>query len=79
MIKTLVCVGSLCGLAACSLDPRAWETAPVMVDSPQGAVTCQLYTKELVSWDRSIDHPANMSTGTADAYCRAEGKRLQSS
>ncbi|RJE80673.1 hypothetical protein [Paracoccus sp. JM45] len=59
-------------LAACT--PKDFESEPVMVETPQGTVTCQLYTKGLTDWDRSIDHPADMSVADADAYCKREGQ-----
>ncbi len=76
MLKKLafVTVG-IAALAACSLDPKQYESTPVTVDTPQGQVVCQLYTKDIVSWDRSIDRPDNMSVKTADAYCLQEGQK----
>lgn len=62
-------------LAACSIDPRAYETDPVSVDTPDGVVTCQLYTQKIVQWDRSIDRPAKMSVKAADDVCQKEGLR----
>lgn len=62
-------------LAACVSDPRAYETEPVKVQTSKGTVTCQLYTKDLVRWDRSISRPSNMSVDEADAICQAEGAR----
>lgn len=62
-------------IAACS--PQEMETDPVVLATPQGPVTCQLYTRSQVLWDRSIDRPATMGVRTADALCVAEGKREQ--
>jgi hypothetical protein len=62
------------GLSACS-SPSAYETEPVEVDTPAGVVICQLYTRNLVVWDRAIDRPPSMSVTTADAICVNEGKR----
>lgn len=64
-------------LAGCSFDPRAHETAPVEVRTADGVVTCQLYRRDLVTWDRAIDHPVGMSVRAADEVCRAEGYRLK--
>ena len=64
-------------LAGCAFDPRAYETAPVEVETADGIVTCQLYRRDLVTWDRSIDHPATMTVRAADEVCRAEGYRRQ--
>lgn len=62
-------------LAGCSLDPASYETAPVTLQSAKGPVVCQLYSKEIVEWDRSIDRPARMSVKEADDICYAEGLR----
>ena len=70
----LLIAGTL-ALAACVPDPRDFETTPVQVKTPKGIVTCQLYTKERVIWDRAIDLPAGMTVKEADAYCHQEGLR----
>ncbi len=70
----LLTVGGLV-LAGCSLDPKSYETTPVTVQSKLGPVLCQLYTREIVEWDRSIDRPAKMSVEQADAICHDEGVR----
>lgn len=76
MIKKLTFTAfGFAALAACSLDPKDYETTPVTVDTPQGQVVCQLYTKDIVRWDRSIDRPETMSVKTADAYCLQEGQK----
>ncbi|WP_325168758.1 hypothetical protein [Paracoccus caeni] len=76
MTKKLIALGALAvSLAACS--PQQFESAPVTVDSPQGPVTCQLYTKNMLDWDRSTDRPNGMSVTEADNLCRAEGRRQQ--
>ena len=62
------------GLSAC-ISPEAYESDPVEVDTPAGVVTCQLYTKDLVIWDRAIDRPENMTVEIADAICVNEGQR----
>lgn len=59
------------GLAGCS--PRFYESAPIYVYTPQGEVVCQLYTKEEVLWDRSINRPDSMSVQKADNICINEG------
>lgn len=61
-------------LAAC-VSPENYESAPVEIDTPAGVVTCQLYTRDLVIWDRAIDRPDSMSVSTADAICVNEGQR----
>jgi hypothetical protein len=62
-------------LAACVPSPASFETEPVVINATAGPVTCQLYTAELVAWDRSIDRPAAMPVAEADAICQAEGRR----
>ncbi len=62
-------------VSGCSLDPKKYETTPVKVNTSKGVVTCQLYTKKRVLWDRAIDRPNNMGVEEADAVCRAEGER----
>lgn len=62
-------------LATGCADPQNYETPPVIVQTAKGPVTCQLYTKRLVLWDRSIDRPDAMGVQEADNICRAEGKR----
>ncbi|MDF3608449.1 hypothetical protein PE067_21270 [Paracoccus sp. DMF-8] len=64
-------------LSACSIDPSDYETDPVQVESAKGSVTCQLYTKRIVRWDRAIDRPATMSVKEADDICLAEGLRTR--
>ena len=59
-------------LGACT--PAACETEPVKVETPQGTVTCQLYTSALTDWDRSIDHPATMTVAVADNYCKTKAQ-----
>lgn len=73
--KFVMGVAALTVLSACSLDPRDYETTPVVVNTAAGPVTCQLYTKERVIWDRSIARPNSMDVETADNICRAEGTR----
>ncbi len=63
-------------LSACAITPKDYETPPVIAQSPQGPVTCQIYTKEQVTWDRSINRPSTMDVETADALCRQEGYRI---
>ncbi|MCU0907875.1 MAG: hypothetical protein MUF73_10595 [Rhodobacteraceae bacterium] len=62
-------------LAACAPNPAMFETAPVVINATAGPVTCQLYTTDLVVWDRSIDRPPTMPVAEADAICQAAGMR----
>jgi hypothetical protein len=70
-------LGLACVLSACVPDPRDYESTPVKLETPEGTVTCQLYTRERVLWDRAIDLPASMTVARADRYCQAEGQRLK--
>ena len=67
----LMLVGAI-ALAGCT-SPAYFETEPVQVQTAQGVVTCQLYTKDVLDWDRSINRPATMSVEYADQVCKAEG------
>lgn len=62
-------------LAAGCVDPTDFETTSVQVRTPQGIVTCQLYTRERVLWDRAIHRPEAMTVTEADQACVAEGRR----
>lgn len=61
-------------LSAC-MDPESYETPPVQVTTDSGLVTCQLYTRKRVLWDRAIHRPEGMTVKAADAICVKEGKR----
>ncbi|WP_371036530.1 hypothetical protein [Rhodosalinus sp. FB01] len=64
-------------LAGCTISPQNLESIPVVLSTSHGPVTCQLYTRERVDWDRSVDRPEGMSVGEADRLCAAEGLRRQ--
>lgn len=64
-------------LSGCAIAPADFESIPVVLSTSSGPVTCQLYTRERVDWDRSIDRPAKMSVEEADRLCAAEGLRRQ--
>ena len=79
-MRTLTLITALTGaaiLAGCSIDPQDHVTTPVQVQTAQGIVTCQLYTKENVLWDEAIDAPAHMPIAEANKICIAEGHRLK--
>ncbi len=63
-------------LSGC-FEPTKYESDPVDVQTSKGIVTCQLYTTQMVIWDRSIDRPANMSVREADEYCRRAGTEVK--
>jgi hypothetical protein len=75
--RPLILLFIVVAIGACTPDPRQYETEPVKVKSDKGIVTCQLYTDEIVIWDRAIDRPSNMTIQDADAICRALGERRQ--
>ncbi len=74
--KAPLLIIAVAALSACSLNPKDYETTPVIADSAMGPVICQIYTHEQVTWDRSIDRPEKMGVETADNLCRAEGTRI---
>ena len=77
-MKKLSIITALMGtmaIAGCSINPANYATLPVNVSTAQGTVTCQLYTEDIVVWDKAIDAPAGMSISTADKICKQEGHR----
>ena len=63
-------------LAGCIASPEQFASKPVKVQTPDGVVTCQLYTPGSVIWDRSVARPETMTVQRADNYCRGEGQRI---
>lgn len=75
-LKTLALVPvSALLLSGCVSSPEAYETEPVEIKTAKGTVTCQLYTDEIVLWDRAIVWPRNFTHREADAVCKEEGRR----
>lgn len=74
--KLIVITAAAAALSACAITPEQYETTPVIAQSPAGPVTCQIYTHEQVTWDRSINRPGSMSVAAADNLCRQEGQRI---
>ncbi|TKW65278.1 MAG: hypothetical protein DI616_15160 [Paracoccus denitrificans] len=74
--RFILAAASVAALSACAITPQQYESTPVLAQSPVGPVTCQIYTHEQVTWDRSINRPASMSVTTADNLCRQEGARI---
>jgi len=72
--KILLVTSAGFALTAC-MDPESYETPPVKVTTDSGVVTCQLYTRKRVLWDRAIHRPESMTVKAADAICVEEGKR----
>ena len=75
-VKLAVIGAAVAVLSACAITPEQFESTPVIAQSPAGPVTCQIYTHEQVTWDRSINRPGSMSVATADNLCRQEGQRI---
>lgn len=73
-VSLFIGAAAIITLSGC-IDLKSYETAPVSVSTPQGVVTCQLYTANQVLWDEAIRVPKGMSINTGDAICRAEGNR----
>jgi hypothetical protein len=70
---TLLLSMGIFALGACS--PRDLETQPLEVSTAEGIVVCQLYTTDLVYWDRSVGRPEGMSSQEADAVCVDAGRQ----
>jgi hypothetical protein len=62
-------------LSACVPNPDFFETPPVTIETAQGPVTCQLYSPEIVKWDRAINRPDTMSVAEGDAVCQEAGQK----
>jgi hypothetical protein len=62
-------------LSACSSDPKDYETPTVTVTTEAGPVTCQLYRRDMVLWDRALTRPAGLTDKAANEACRTEGYR----
>ncbi len=60
---------SLLAIAVLSLSACGFETAPVHVQTTQGDVECQLYTHNMVAWDRAISYPSSLTSAQADRVC----------
>lgn len=76
MIKQLtIATLGVAALAACSIDPKDYESDPVVVETAQGPVVCQLYTQNIVRWDRAIRRPDTMGVTEGDNTCLREGER----
>ncbi|MDR9482074.1 MAG: hypothetical protein RI538_04735, partial [Salibaculum sp.] len=73
-MKSMAILATAVFVSGC-VDPKSMETTPVQVSTSHGTVTCQLYTRSQVTWDRAIDRPDSMSVDEADEICLAEGKR----
>lgn len=75
----LLTFGAVVLTAGCTIDPADYETTPVKLSTPKGTVTCQLYTEELVIWDRAINVPPGMTIAEGDQLCHNEGLRIKNS
>lgn len=66
-------IGTAVTLAGCS--KASMETEPVMVDTPMGVVTCQLYTPSLLLWDTVISLPPGLSYDSGVDICKDAGRK----
>ncbi len=73
-VKISAAIACAAALSGC-VPSQSYESAPVQVQTSQGVVTCQLYTKDIVLWDRALSHPTEISAQAADQVCTDEGKR----
>lgn len=64
-------------LTGCVADSSDYETKPVTINTPEGKVTCQLYTKRFVKWDKAIRKPADMTFKRANDICFDLGYKWQ--
>ncbi|WP_371169725.1 hypothetical protein [Aliiroseovarius sp. 2305UL8-7] len=69
----MIVLASVVAVSGCGRS--SYESTPVVVKTPKGEVTCQLYTVERVQWDQAIAKPANMSKREADNVCIAKGAK----
>ena len=60
--------------AACT--KADFQTPLVAVQTPAGAVKCQLYTRDTVLWDEAVEYPATYTKEEADAWCRLGGATI---
>lgn len=67
----------LAAMVSAACTPQELESTPVPVETPKGKVICQLYTLEMVYWDRAVHVPAGMTPDEADQICRAKGEELK--
>ncbi|MDS9466196.1 hypothetical protein RGQ15_01200 [Paracoccus sp. MBLB3053] len=65
-------------VSVCACDKTEYESATVTVDTVEGPVTCQLYRRDMVLWDRALTRPATMTDSAANEACRTEGYREKS-
>ncbi len=77
ILKSVGLLAALIVVSGCVQDPRQYESPPVTVTVAKGKITCQLYTKELIYWDRATDWPRSMTVEEADAVCLEQGKKWQ--
>lgn len=73
---SLVLAGLL--VSACSIESKSsFESPEVVVTTDAGPVTCQLYTRDELIWDRATLRPSTLTDDQANQICRDEGVRLQ--
>jgi hypothetical protein len=78
VLLTIFAAGGMT-LAGCMPTPAGLASTPVVIETPEGQVTCQFYLDDVVLWDNAIAQPEGMGEATADAYCVREGERRRDS
>ncbi|MEO1562973.1 MAG: hypothetical protein AAFR98_06005 [Pseudomonadota bacterium] len=75
---TLVLSVTALVVAGCSVDKAEYLSEPVLVKTPKGIVTCQLYRDDRVLWDEAVAFPqSRMTLAEADEVCQEEGRRVR--
>lgn len=72
-ITALLALAAVTTVAGCTINRAAYATNPVEVLTPQGIVTCQLYSKGTTIWDEAVAAPPNLSLTAAHNICKREG------
>ncbi len=65
----------LVSIGAC-VPEGMMESDPVTVPTNYGNITCQLYSKDINWWDRSISYPRGMTQQSADQLCFEVGTKI---
>ncbi|MDA5094380.1 hypothetical protein O2N63_09815 [Aliiroseovarius sp. KMU-50] len=77
-ISSLVFAAMAAGVLTGCAGKASFESNPVQIETPNGVVVCQLYTRDRVQWDEAIAVPSGMTKAEGDAYCVQEGYRQYS-
>lgn len=77
-MKRCLAVSMLAVVALSGCTKESMRSTPVTVQTPEGPVICQLYTRELLWWDEATSYPPSLTQEAANQACKEEGQRLQS-